>query len=398
MPKKQESTGLMGLLGSLRRNAKPEAPAPAPERRKSRSRRDDDTRYATETERDETRRRRDDRKRRSMRPDIDGEEGAPEPAVVGAFPDAEAEDVEARKAARRAKRASRQAPQAAADELRETELREAEERRARRREEKARQREEKAREREEHEKQLREEEERRREEKRARRTAREERIRREEQEAREAEARLAAERRERRRQREAEMHENPGYEQRQRRHRSRVDDRGARDFYLDSHDPERTRFTQRSRDDEKSSRRKSKAPPDTTRPTPMPFGARKDKTSSWVDSQADEPPEPPPIVPTVLDMPPGPEDEIPGHTMSSDEEARRELRRQSRRRSKYPGLDDQEIGDLRARKREDRRAERENGKTSSSGDYERDRGMKYNRYGAEPPKRPGWLKKLTTFG
>jgi hypothetical protein len=24
--------------------------------------------------------------------------------------------------------------------------------------------------------------------------------------------------------------------------------------------------------------------------------------------------------------------------------------------------------------------------------------MKYNRYGAEPPKRPGWLKKLTTFG
>ncbi|KAL4935449.1 hypothetical protein BDV06DRAFT_228817 [Aspergillus oleicola] len=130
----------------------------------------------------------------------------------------------------------------------------------------------------------------------------------------------------------------------------------------------------------------------------MPLGARKDKTSSWVDSQADEPPEPPPIVPTVLDMPPGPGEEIPGHTLSSDEEARREQRRQTRRRSKYPGLDDQEIEELRAKKREARRAERENGKTSSSGDNERDRGMKYDRYGDEAPKRPSWLRKLTTFG
>jgi hypothetical protein len=106
----------------------------------------------------------------------------------------------------------------------------------------------------------------------------------------------------------------------------------------------------------------------------------------------------------MLDMPPGPDEPIPGHTMSSDEEARRELRKQSRRRSKYPGLTDQEIEEIRARRREARRAERErereHGKTSSSGDYERDRGMRYDRdrsYG-EPPKRPSWLKKLTTFG
>jgi hypothetical protein len=128
----------------------------------------------------------------------------------------------------------------------------------------------------------------------------------------------------------------------------------------------------------------------------MPLGARKDKTSSWIDSQADEPPEPPPIVPTVLDMPPGPEEQVQGHTMSSDEEARRELRKQARRRSKYPGLDDREIEDLRARRREARRAERDGVKTSSSGDYDRDRG-KYDRYPNEPPKRPSWLKKLTSF-
>ncbi|KAL4934735.1 hypothetical protein BDV06DRAFT_229590, partial [Aspergillus oleicola] len=139
--KKQESGGLMGLFGSLRKSTKTEA---TPERRKSRSRRDDDARYTTELERDEARRRREDRRKRSSRPDTDGEGVAPEPPVVGAFPDDEVEDPDARRAARRAKRMSRQAPDAAADELRETELREAEERRARRREEKARQREERA--------------------------------------------------------------------------------------------------------------------------------------------------------------------------------------------------------------------------------------------------------------
>ncbi|PTU22499.1 hypothetical protein P175DRAFT_0490961 [Aspergillus ochraceoroseus IBT 24754] len=394
-PKRPEPSGFMGLIGSLRRSTRPEPP----ERRKSRPRRDDDGRYPTETDRDESRHlKRDERRRRSVRPDTDGDGIPPEAAMAGAFPDTEAEDVEAKRAARRARRASRQAAQAAADELRETELRAAEERRSRRREEQAR-------EREQYERQLREEEERearRQEEKRARRAAREERRAREEQEAREAEVRAeakAAERRERKRQQEAEMYENA---QRQRRHQPRIDDRTAREFYMNGYDGDRAR---RSGEDGNRSRRRRSRARDNTRPTPMPLGARKDKTSSWIDRQVDEPPEAPQIVPTVLDMPPGAGEPLNGHSMSSDEEARRQLRRQARRRSKYPGLDDREIEEIRERRREARRAERGAKTSSGSGDYERERGPRYDgRYAPEPPppayanaKRPSWLKKLTTF-
>ena len=393
-PKKPESTGLMGFIGSLRKNARPDPP----ERRKSRSHRDEDARYMTDPEREERRARREARRRRAEREaELDGfvTEGGP----VGGFPETDMDEVEARRAARRAKRSSRQAP---SDQLRESEWREAEERRARRRER------ERAREQEMQERMLREEEERearRQEERRLRRAAREERRAREEAEAREAEEQAeaearAAERRERRRRREAEMQEAAAYEPRSKRRSSRhpVDDRAAREFYLGGYDGERAYRPERSTEEGvRPKRRKSRAP-EPERGPPMMSGGRKDKTSSWVHSQASDPPEPPPVVATVVDMPPGPGEPAQANSVSSDEEARRELRRRARRRARYPGLTDQEIDELRARKREARRSER----SSGSADYERVRGMRsYDDRYAPPvngPRMPNWFKRLTNLG
>ena len=134
-------------------------------------------------------------------------------------------------------------------------------------------------------------------------------------------------------------------------------------------------------------------------------GNPKDKTSSWVYSQADEPPEPPLIVPTFIDMPPAAvdaADALNAHSLSSDEEARRAVRRRARLRAKYPDLPDEEI-DLRSRRRESRR---DGVKSSSgSGDYERDRGMRSHgsRQGGAPAppgsgaKKSSWLRKLANF-
>ncbi|KAF7118258.1 hypothetical protein CNMCM5793_007674 [Aspergillus hiratsukae] len=398
LPKKQDTGGFMGLLGSLRRNARPEMP----DRRKSRPYRDEDVRYMTEPERDEARRsRRDERRRRSMRPDIDAEGFVTDGGPVGGIQDAEAEEAEARRAARRSHRTSRHAP---SDQVREDEAKEAEERRAKRRER------EQAREREMYERQIREDEERearRQEERRARRAAREAQRAKEEQEAREAEARAeakAAERRERRRQREAEMLENPAYNSGSRRRPPRASEKAPEDYYLDHrHDVEqKPRRSHRSVDEGEKSRRRGSRAPEPVRPPPMMSGARRDKTTSWVDSQAADPPEPPPIVPTMLDVPLPPGDQN-AHSISSDEEARRALRRRARRRARYPGLDDEEIEELRARKREARRSDRAKS-SSGSGDYERDRGMRpYDaRYPPVPPpssgpKRSSWFKKLTNL-
>jgi hypothetical protein len=144
---------------------------------------------------------------------------------------------------------------------------------------------------------------------------------------------------------------------------------------------------------DKSRRRKSRIMPEP----PVMSGGRKDKISNWVHSQAADPPEPPPVVPTVLDIPPGAEDPANAHSISSDEEARRELRRKARRRARYPGMTDEEIDEMRARKREGRR---EGVKSSSgSGDYDRDRGARYDRYGPPPSSggKMNWFKKLTSF-
>ncbi|KAI5286385.1 hypothetical protein KEM54_006833, partial [Ascosphaera aggregata] len=72
-------------------------------------------------------------------------------------------------------------------------------------------------------------------------------------------------------------------------------------------------------------------------------------TASWVESQHTDPPEPPPIVATVVDLPGG-----EGHTISSDEEVRRALRKQARRRKKYGDMTDDEIEMQRAKRRMER--------------------------------------------
>jgi hypothetical protein len=378
-PKKSEGGGLMGLFGSLRKHAaRPELP----ERRKSYSHRDE----MTEAEREERRARREDRRRRSMRPETDGEGFTTDAGPVGGA-STEAEDE-----ARRAERKARIAAQRAA-----AELREAEERRARR--EKAREvREKRAREEEERE-------ERRREEKRARRTAREERRAREEQAAREAEARAeakAAEQRERRRMSEAEQMNGVSRHGSKsgRRHQYHPEKRSDEDYYGAER---RYHRSHRSGDERpRTSRRKSTGPDPAEAPR-YPKGG-KDKTSSWVDSQMTNPPEAPPIVPTVLDVPAGHE-AAHSHSLSSDEETRRRMRRQARRRAKHPGVPDEEIDEIRSRRRADRRTERDGMKSSSgSGDYERDRSSRAREardgpYASRPAssKRTSWFKKLTTL-
>lgn len=125
----------------------------------------------------------------------------------------------------------------------------------------------------------------------------------------------------------------------------------------------------------------------------------RDKTSSWVNSQATDPPEPPPIVPTVVDLPGA--DATNAHSLSSDEEARRRMRRLARRRAKYPGLTDEEIEEIRARRRGQRKAERAAMKSNSgSDDDERERSSRAfdDRHAHQTGgglKRMSWFKKLT---
>lgn len=390
--KKQESGGFMGLFDSLRKGTRPDRPErpEMPDRRRSRSYRDDDGRHPPEMERDGARRsRREDRRRGSVRPDTEGFMGDAAGAAAGV--ETEADEAEARRAARHARRGSRKVP----PDSRETEAREAEERRARRKE---RAREQRARE-EEEEERLKEED-RLREEKRARRAAREERRAREEQAAREAQAQAAAEakaaeRRERRRMREEEMIAARTSRRREREQRIPVE------VFPDEREVDR-RGTRTSRpyEDPNARRRRSKVAPELTREPLMTGalnrgGSAKDKISSWVYSQGDEPPEPPQIVPTLIDLPPLAGDEggnAHSHSLSSDEEARRVLRRKAHRRAKY---EEEEIDDARPRHHNSRR---EGVKSSSgSGDHERDREIKPAPPSADAKKPTSWFRKLTNL-
>lgn len=84
------------------------------------------------------------------------------------------------------------------------------------------------------------------------------------------------------------------------------------------------------------------------------------KTSSWVDSQKDEPPEMPGIEPTVLDE----SGQAPRPVDDPD-------RRRRRTKDKYSGMNEGEIAEARSRRRERRVAEKE--KSSSGGSDEKDR-------------------------
>jgi hypothetical protein len=384
LPKKPEGTGFMGLFGSLRRSTRPELS----EHRRSRSYRDEDARHMTETDREERRARREEKRRHSAKPDTDGEGFTTDPGPAGGT-SPEIEEAEAKRAARKARHATRRAREA---EIRETELREAELREAELREAEGR----RARQERTREKRAREEEEReerRREEKKARRAAHRAK------EEREAEVRdKAAERHERRRTRDSE--EMNGVS----RHLSKSDRRHSymADKNLDRQYPEdyaaerRHHRSHRSGDEAIRSRFRKPAAREPAEPPYFPAGG-KDKTSSWVNQQMAVQPEAPPLVPTMVDVPPAAE--AHSHSLSSDEEARRKIRHQARRRTKHPGPTDEEMEDLRPRRRESKRADHKS--SSASGDYDRDRGNRAfgGRYGPRQvnggEKRTSWFKKLT---
>ncbi|KAI5306580.1 hypothetical protein KEM56_000202 [Ascosphaera pollenicola] len=99
----------------------------------------------------------------------------------------------------------------------------------------------------------------------------------------------------------------------------------------------------------RSKHRKRDHEPMTSPAYPSAGPKGNEKTASWVKSQHTDPPEPPPVVPTLVDDPGG-----EGHTISSDEEVRKSLRRQARRRKKYGDMTDEEIEQYRARRRMER--------------------------------------------
>lgn len=105
-----------------------------------------------------------------------------------------------------------------------------------------------------------------------------------------------------------------------------------------------------------------------------------DHTSSWVKSQISEPPPPPPVEPSVLDPLPilGPSGL--GGDDSAGEEARRVLRRKSRKQSRVYEEPDPEVETPRRRRRESSRK----GIKSSEGsaEQERDRWRRKSEYGA----------------
>jgi hypothetical protein len=258
-------------------------------------------------------------------------------------------DIEARRAQRRARRDARD--QAEEADRVERDLRRKERREREKADLEARQR--KARERERRE-QL--EEERRREEKRARRAAREARIAQEEAEAQAEADRKREERRRLRAQLEAEQ--GVPYEV------SKEDRRKS--YYADEDERRRRKEGRKTKDDPyRSSRKKSSALVEEYHESRSGSGRGiappANKTSSWVNSQADEPPEIPLVEGTVLD----PSGERP--RAAADDE---EHKRSSRHRDKYAGMTEAEIEDYRARRKSSRRGE---GKSASGGSDERDR-------------------------
>lgn len=274
-------------------------------------------------------------------------------------------DIEARRAERKARREAR-------DQTEEADRVEREQRRKERRDrEKAdlEARERKARERA---KQEREDEERRREEKRARRAAREARIQQEEMEAATEADRRREERKCLRAQLESEQGANREISKEERR----------KSYYAEEEDRQRRREERKARDTDRdrSSRKRSSALAEEYHESRSGSGKGTappaNKTSSWVNSQADEPPEIPLVEGTILD---------PSGEKARPAEDGGEHKRSNRHRDKYAGMTDAEIEDYRARRKSSRRAE---GKSASGGsderNWERDRNERRKRRDRDP--------------
>ncbi|KAG9678370.1 hypothetical protein KCU99_g1217, partial [Aureobasidium melanogenum] len=107
----------------------------------------------------------------------------------------------------------------------------------------------------------------------------------------------------------------------------------------------------------------------------------KDKTSSWVHSVTSSPPLPPPLQPTILDIPPA-DPAADDADLHDDESTARELRRRHRRDRESRGIETEE--DRKRRKRKElRRREEELASHDRDGETRRDRGSNkaYNSLG-----------------
>ena len=256
-------------------------------------------------------------------------------------------DVEARRQERKARREAR-------DQAEEVERADREQRRKDRREREKADLEARRRKDRERARQEQEAEDQRREEKRARRAAKEARRQQEELEI----SQEAERKREERRALRAKLEMEQGdaqrdlKEERRRKYHEEELERSRRKEHR-SHDKDRSRGHRSSAlveeyHESRSGSGKGIAPP-------------ANKTSSWVNSQADEPPEVPPVEGTIVDG----SGEKPRAGIDDDE-----YRRSSRRRDKYAGMTDAEIDAYRAKRRAERRGE---GKSASGGSHERER-------------------------
>ncbi|CAD0094418.1 unnamed protein product [Aureobasidium mustum] len=103
-----------------------------------------------------------------------------------------------------------------------------------------------------------------------------------------------------------------------------------------------------------------------------PRSPPKDKTSSWVHSVTSSPPLPPPLQPTILDLPPT-DPAVDDADIHDDESTARELRRRHRRDRESRGVETEE--DRKRRKRKElRRREEELAFRDRDGETRRDRG------------------------
>merc|ERR1711939_1297406 len=218
----------------------------------------------------------------------------------------------------------------------------------------------------ERERKEREDEERRREERRARRAEKDARIRQEELEM-EAEAER---RREERRRLRAQLETEQGADF----EKSKEDRRKS--YYADEEERRRQKESKsREKGREKSSRKKPSVLVEEYHESRSGSGKGiappANKTSSWVHSQADEPPDLPPVEGTILD----PSGQKP---RPADEELER--KRRSRHHDKYAGMTETEIEEHRAR----RKGRRTEGKSASGGSDERDRRERRRRRDRDP--------------
>ncbi|MCJ1433992.1 hypothetical protein MMC27_003357 [Xylographa pallens] len=360
---------------------------------------------------DAKRPRRDERKnRRSTKPDNEIDGGFATDAVPNGEASTEAEDAEARREARRARRAEKEQAERAA---RRAELKELEEKTARRQlNDKAATEARKAKIREMREKKAREDEER---EGRKRgqegRDEGEDDVLEELDEAPRDLGQQLPERRSKHRSRNAEDSTSRPRSDRRRSHLDRPLPTRTVNEEADRHARREDRRSRRTPTEKPSNTRRKSAPVqdyfdprNASRDTPaggdpyLTTNGANDHTSSWVNSQIIEPPPPPPIEPTLIEPPPVLGDGVGLDDDDDDDGIRRSKRKSSRRRSKYLDAAVEGVDDTKRRRE---RREKEPSSEGSAGDryarrksdYASPRAVNTDAAG----KRASWFKKITNM-